>query len=160
MKGCSRGKCFITPMCTLTLALSPSPALLLEGYKMQQLICMELSSPVLHHPVAGEAGSLCWSAVIDRLGAAAVWVASRVQLSGGLTGAVRFVTVKGPSLRLRYDGPLYCRPRRETWAWYFSHLALRSFFNYWDIIYRWGSICRRAVGVCIRVECKWSFCFK
>lgn len=123
MKGWSRGKCFITPMCTLTLSLSPSPALLLERYKCSGWYAWSSSSPLLHHPMAGEAGSLCWPAVIDRLGAAAVWVASRVQLSGGLTrllarhwcsGGAHVVRVKGPSLHFCHE-VLWTTSYRETW---------------------------------------------
>lgn len=144
MKGWSSGKCFMAPMRTLTLSLSPSPALLLEGYKCSGWYAWSSSSPLLHHPVAGEAGSLCWPVVIDRLGAAAVWVASRVQLSWGLTRllarywcstGVHILRARGCDSVMRV---LWTTSRGETCRpSYFSHLAVRSFFNYLNIVYKW-----------------------
>ncbi len=107
--------------------------------QMQRLICMELQFPLLHHPVAGEAGSLRWPAVIDRPGAAAVWVASRVQLSGALTrllarhwcsGGAHVVRVKGPSLRFCHE-VIWTTSYRETWRSYFVIFL----WDYLDIIY-------------------------
>jgi len=141
MKGWSSGKCFMTPMRTLTLSLSPSPALLLEGYKCSGWYAWSSSSPLLHHSVAGEAGSLCWPVVIDRLGAAAVWVASRVQLSWGLTrllawywcsAGVHIVRVKGCDSVMRV-------------LWTTSHkgraLAIILFSFSCEIMFKWFKYC-------------------